>query len=97
MGCRNNSKSSPTRENRGRLCGLYLLGIPGMIKPHEHVVPFVRGTAQGVAHDDDAVADINRVQDRRQYANIGFGARDNQRVRLALAKMLDQLGSAKAE
>ena len=70
------------------ICSVYR----DVVEPHEHVVAFVRRAAYCVAHDDDAVADINRVQYGRQHANIGLGSRDDQRVRLALAQMLDQPG-----
>ena len=55
-------RSFPPREDCRGIGGLYLFRIPGVIEPHQHVVTFVRRAAHRVAHDDDAVADINRVQ-----------------------------------
>jgi hypothetical protein len=63
-----------------------------MVEPHQHVVPFVRRATYCVAHYDDAVTEIDRIQNRCEHANVGFRARDDQRVRLALPQMLDKLG-----
>jgi len=63
-----------------------------VIETHQHFVTFVRRAAYRVAHDDDAVTDINRVQYRCQHTNIGLRSGDYQRVGLALAQMLSQLG-----
>ena len=83
-------RSFPPRENCRGIGGLYLFRIPSVIKPHQHVVTIVRRATHRVAHDDHAVADINRIQYRCQHTNIGLRSRDNQRVRLALVQMLDQ-------
>jgi hypothetical protein len=45
-----------------------------------------------VAHYDDAVAEIDRIKNRCEHANVGFRARDDQRVRLALPQVLDKTG-----
>ena len=55
-------------------------------------MPFVRRTAYRVPHDDDPVADVNRVQHRCQHANIGLRSGDNKRVGLALTEVFDQPG-----
>jgi hypothetical protein len=53
-------------------------------------VPFVRRVAYRVAHHDDPVADIHRIQYGCHHANIGLRSRDDQPVRFALAQVLDQ-------
>ena len=35
-----------------------------------------------IAHDNDAIANINRVKHRRQHTDIGLESRDNQGVPL---------------
>ena len=85
-------KSFPPREDCRGVCGLYLLRIAGVVEPHQHIVPFVRGAVYCVTHDDNAIANIDRVQHGRQHTNMGLRSRDDQRVCLALAQVLDQPG-----
>jgi len=85
-------KSFPPREDCRGVCGLYLLRIAGVVEPHQHIVPFVRGAVYCVTHDDNAIANIDRVQHGRQHTNIGLRSREDQRVCLALAQVLDQPG-----
>ena len=61
-----------------------------MVESHKHFMTFVRGTADRVAHDDDTEANINRVQHGGQHTNIRLRSRDNQRIRLTLAQVIDQ-------
>jgi hypothetical protein len=55
-------------------------------------VTFIRRATYLVAHDDDLVADINRVQYGCQQTNLSLRSRDDQRIRLALPQMLSQTG-----
>src|SRR5580693_3125717 len=73
-------KSFPPREDCRGVCGLYLLRIAGVVEPHQHIVPFVRGAVYCVTHDDNAIANIDRVQHGRQHTNIGLRSRGDQRV-----------------
>ena len=69
------------------LRGLDLLREARVIKTHQQVVAFVGRAANRITHNDHAVAEVYRVKHGRQHADVGLGARDDQRVRLALSQM----------
>lgn len=63
-----------------------------MVQAHEHLVPFVRRAAYRVADDNDAIANIHRIEDRRQHTDIGLRSRDNERVRPTVTQVAGQPG-----
>ena len=92
------SRSSlPPRQDRFGIGRLDLLAKASVIEAQQQVVSFVRRATHGVARDDDAVTKVNRAQHGRQYADVGFRSRDDQRVSFPLAQMREELGSAKPE
>ena len=70
--------SVPPRQDGLGICCLDLLRKTGVIEAHKHIVSLVRGIAYRIADDDDAIAKVNRIENGREHANIGFRSRDYQ-------------------
>ena len=90
-------RSFPSGEDGFCVRGLDLLGISGVVEPHEHFVAFIGRAAYSVAYDNDAIADVHRIQHGRKHANVSLRARDNQGVRLPFPEVRNQFAICNAE
>jgi hypothetical protein len=85
----------PGSEDRFAARCLDLLIEPIAIECEQGIVRGVRGTAQSIDGEDDAIAEINRIEDSGEYAHISFGARDYQAIGLTSAQQVRQLQTEK--
>jgi hypothetical protein len=77
--------------------GLDLLGESLAIKRHQRIVPRVRGTADRILDYDDAIAAIDRAENRGENAYVGFRAGDDERVSEPGIEVGARPGAEKAE
>lgn len=67
-----------------------LLGNAQAIHRHQRVMTGVRRRAQRVLHDHDAEAEIDRIQHRRQHADVGLRPGDDDGADLLLDQEIGQ-------
>src|SRR4051794_33532533 len=72
--------SDPTLEQSVRRNGLDLLAIAAMVEREHRIVRLVRGTAEPVRNDDDAITAIDRAEHGAEHAHVRLTTRDHERV-----------------
>ena len=72
---------------------LHMLAVAVAEELEHGIVAFVRAAADRVLHKHGAVAEIDRAENRGKDAHVRFAAADDQRVAVAGAKPLMEVGS----
>ena len=90
------SQDLPGTQNCFNFCR-FELDVETLIEqPNQRIVALIRRTADGVLCNDDPVAIIDRGKNGGQHAYIGLRTGNDERVDLALSKMLMELRVAKS-
>src|SRR3954464_12782275 len=84
--------SIPGRKNCSGIGRLDLLAKAGMIELHQCIVSLIRGTAEPVAYNNNAVTEVYRIKHSRQYTHVSLRARDNKPIGFAFLQMPQQRG-----
>ena len=90
------SQDLPSTQNCFNFCR-FELDVETLIEqPNQRIVALIRRTADGVLCNDDPVAIIDRGKNGGQHAHIGLRTGNNERVDLALSKMMMELWVAES-
>src|SRR6185369_6404786 len=85
--------SGPAGEEGLSRDGFDLLAKPVHVNVHHGVVGFIRRAAKSIGHEDDAEAPVDRAEHRRKHADVGFAARDYDRVDPGAAQLLVEVAA----